>query len=309
MVVDLVRELDRVVEEVSRVAESRRKQLESLGEELARRGLAKAVPLGETERVSNVVGVDGSRARVAVVGSIALYVVKAVAVSAELSPLERLGVVSIDAAVDEDAEGCAEDYMLFLEASLYEEACRTPSTLLIDGPIVDPPRKQLGCSKTFVEDLHGYRATVLRGLVERGSTVVGFVKRLRGCLSGVPAPIAYRYVLRGASRELRLEGSRHLVAIPYLSDVAPRELASLYASMGVEVASYVVLDSRRDAVYRVDVSPPSEVDEALRLLASMPVNDEGVPLYVALAHEACRIPKRLVEVLASRVRQRLRLLA
>ncbi len=297
-------ELDRAVEELRSSISKRLEELRSFGRELAREGVAYAIDARRGSASSTrVVGVDGSRALVERLGSTALYIVKAVAVSLGDAPRRFTKLLVLEDPLDERLEACAEDCMSALEALAYESVGSDVEMLLIDGPIVDPPRAPYPCSRVCAEDLHERRAKTLARIVGRGATVLGFVKRLRASISGVPAPIAFRAICAGVRDQLGV-GEGTTVVVPH-DPALPQRVAETYRRLGLEFVSLVVCDPRRDEPYRIDVAPPDALRTSLEALSSIPRTWDGVPIHVALAHELAKIPRDLVELARIRVRRAL----
>ncbi len=291
-------DLTKVLNEISEEVSSRLKELEALGEEIASSGIAiVAKPRANNEGVA---GVDGSRAKICSIGSISIYIAKAVAIPVKppSKPIEVAEVFAIDDYVDEYSEGCAEDYMLFLEAKLY--GATNAKYVFIDGPLIDPPRPQLRCSKSLVSDLHAFRAKAISSLIRSDRVAIGIVKKLVGSLKGIPATLAYRVVCSSVAKRLGIENANELLlAIPYDRKLAPEEVLEPYRS--IPISSFVVCNPRRKSVLRIDVAPSDKCLEALSLLASLPKSDSGEPLPIALAHELSKVPKTLLNILRSRV--------
>ena len=300
MSIDIVESLDSILSNILRALSERDSELQKLAREIVDSGKTLFLTGSRSYELHRVAGIDGSRARVLTIGSASIYLCKAVAVRLDGYRSDRLKIVAIDAALDEDAEGCAEDVMIALETELYGE-CSECEAVIIDGPIIDPPRPPRRCSSQALDDLHDRRALAIRRVVERGSMVVGVVKRLKGSVLGVPAHLAYhrlcRLVLSIASSRCRA------VALPYLGQVAPEDVVEIYRRHGVEMASYVVMDTRLGSVYRADIVPSSSAERALELLSALPVSNDGLPLPVSLAHEASKIPREVLETLRARAKR------
>ncbi|NPA96736.1 MAG: DNA double-strand break repair nuclease NurA [Crenarchaeota archaeon] len=299
MTIDILEDLDSVLRSILQRLSERDEELRSLARSALSEGRALLIEGVSSYDPSAIVGVDGSRARIVTVGSSSVYLCRAVAVWLNGRRVDKARIVAVDAALDEDAEGCAEDAMIALETELYSE-CIGCRAIVIDGPIVDPPRPPKEC---FAHEagLHEDRARSIKRAIESGALVVGVVKRLKGCLLGAPAHLAY-YRLCRLVEDLARSRAR-IVAVPYLGPVAPSDVAEVYRGLGVEISSFVVLSSSRSSLYRVDVAPARYARRALELLASLPQSNDGLPLPVSLAHEASRIPRVVVETLRARAKR------
>ncbi len=191
--------------------------------------------------------------------------------------------------------------------------------VVIDGPIIDPPREPHDMSLGIVRrvlgidlgDYHAWRAKTIRRALERGKKVIGVVKRVRG--SGEPL----RYIT-----DLSIVSSEELLATVLLNE-ARRELgchdctiatkpiplrldlASVYMGNGVNVmVSYVVFRGC-NRVLRIEVARTAgsepEVEEVLKVLDALTPYGSCLPLPVVLAHEKCRIGKDMAQLLRESV--------
>jgi len=297
---EIFEELDNTIKNLENSIRGRVEHLKRLGKRFAEEGLAHGLELRERSLQGlRIVGVDGSRSRVEVLGSTAVYILRAVAVELGSRPAEFTRVVVVEDPLDENLEACAEDCMSYLETVAYG-ALPNIDYLVIDGPIADPPREQRYCSTHCVDGLHERRAKSLAEIVGGGGTVLGFVKRLRGSVSGLPAPIAFKAICSGVREALGL--SRSTTIVIHNNTPAPTNIVEVYRRAGLRFSSFVVCDPLRDEPYRIDISPPESRTRALEVLISIPRTFSGLPLHVALAHQLARVPQELVELVRLRIR-------
>jgi len=296
--------LERIRERVKRFEERARQ----LAQELERFGAVyTAKSCGPPQRVA---GLDSSMAIASPHPSTRIAIVKASLIESSasgsrvLKDVFRVEVVEAPRRVVDDV---VEDLMLALESSLLSE--RIEGMLLIDGPVVDPPRPQSPHSTTLLrsavgeENLHAYRAHRIAELLSRGVDVVGFVKRIEGVGSDgeLLEPILFR-ALRILEQKL---GSRVYIAAD-LEREHP-EAVKHYREAGIDIVHVYALYGAR--AIRIDVACLSRCSldrcsEVVERVLSLP-SLNGVPLPVALAHERCRVGRDVVEVVERCIARRI----
>jgi len=293
-------EIERCIEKLRESLKKFDERAKELAERIESSGALRE--LAEPRTLPRAMGLDSSMARASPHPSTHIAIVRAALIESSLSTgfrvlkdVFRIELVEVPRRVVDDV---VEDLMLAIETSLVREVPEG-ATVLIDGPIVDPPRPQSPYSPKLlrdvvgIEDLHGYRARCIANLLMRGMRVVGFVKRIEGTSSG-GEPL--EPLLRRALAILRKRRGREVYALLDVEREHPEALAP-YRSLGIEILHAYALYG--DRVVRIDVPclracREDAIDIVERVL-SLP-RLKSMPLPVALAHERCRIGKDVAEL-------------
>ena len=212
------------------------------------------------------------------------------------------------------AEVKAELKMLGLEAELLKEAVDDGvQMVMVDGPIVDPPRPLRIAGRDYDEYVR-MRARVLRKAVEKGVLVIGLVKRVTGNMfigaiaqDGIQPP----YFMR------RLRWGDRILLDAMLTSLLMRDKDGLYRtrhfeplsehigayddykSAGLKVLTFFTQARVDTPPVRVEVLPAEEdlipLVAALVKLTTLP--GQPYPMPIMMAHEKSLIRKGLAETL------------
>ncbi len=309
----------RLVHRVSRL----RSELQRKVRELIDQGLVFALEGGEFK--GSAVGIDGSSNVILSLWGLHVFAVLVTRI------LINMQSKSIDIEYPYSFVDVVEDPSGNLYRDIVDEVMLASETValssvrgdivVIDGPIIDPPREPHDMSLDIVKralgidlgDYHAWRAKTIRRALEGGKKVIGVVKRVRG--SG--ELLRYIYIT-----DLSIVSSEELLATMLLNE-ARRELgcydctivtkpiplkldlASVYMENGVNVVVSYVMFRGCDRVLRIEVACTAgsepEVEGAFRVLDALAPYGSCLPLPVALAHEKCRIGKDTAQLLRESV--------
>ncbi len=258
------------------------------------------------EPSTNCTAIDGSKVLVLDTEWMALYALNATAITItedrvevvkELSTLEV--VTELDPAVREQV---SDDIMLSLETRILYDVVEEGNreTILIDGPLIDPPREQVVDIERIarfigVNRVHEFRSKVFAEALSRGIEIVGIVKRIsRNPFVVHPLvknpdilsllPIALRYLGIGTNEIFVLK--------PLECICRAHGVSKYYEDRNLKIVCMYVATRRR--VLRIEFfSDGNRVDEEKALKFVRYVDPElGVPLPVLIVHNLCsRIKK------------------
>lgn len=277
---------------------------------------------------SVVVGIDGSSNVIASIDPMYVFAVLVTrvtlnAISNSLTVEYPFSIVSI---VSDPSGNIYRDVIndvmlicetLALDTTLYRDL------VVIDGPIIDPPRNVHTLSIDLVrkilgidlDDYHEWRAKIIRRIIETGAMVIGIVKRLRSSeilrqLIGLD-PICNE----GLLATMLLNEARKVLGC-YDCTIATKpvelnhSLVSAYRRHGIDVSvSYIAFRGCSKAV-RVEIAHRSAEAESsllqiLRLLDSLTPYGACIPLPVSLAHEKCKLNRDIVTLLRKSISAKL----
>lgn len=226
-------------------------------------------------------------------------------------------------------EPAAEAALMVLETlTLRRLADAEPGIVFIDGPIVDPPaRLDPGTAVQavmrlldappeealrVVEEYHRIRARVVAGLVERGHTVVGVVKRI-----GRVDLLARRLARLGIADAGRIGDEDLVLALvaaakargdgvfytePVEATSLPGDVYRCYLDAGLRVYASYTFSPYTLRPYRVEVAVPQgaeprgAVERAIAAAQGLTLPGQSLPLPVVLAHEKTRIRRGLAQL-------------
>ncbi len=200
--------------------------------------------------------------------------------------LEDLNYYPLEYGV-EDADEAAEYDMMAMEARALLEASSHAELLVVDGPLVDPPREPRGgVARVRHKGYHKLRATMLSKAFRR-TLVVGFVKKPRS--ERLLAPIlGWRgYDIDAATTVLEEYRGFMLGPIRLRGGVY-----SEYESLGI-CTSYIMAPWWPHAA-RVE-APCSRIGEACSLLLALTPKGSLAPIPVQAAHQLASIGRSGVE--------------
>lgn len=275
-------------------------------------------PIEDWERI--VVGIDGSFQVIGGTGGLWYAPISVAQIVMNQENL-RMPLVTIQTHIEEIDEnktpnifGAAEEKMLEKETEMIMSwGCENiPSLIMIDGPIVDPPR---GGSAKYIQK----RAkTILQAMIE--SSLVGCVKkprdrflieylvsegveeRLLKKFSGDQFLIVYLFHL------LRSEGIKGPLCTKCISPPKSKAV-SKYEENGVEFScQFFQLDSLSRPI-RLDlagIQSEKRAEDTVSNIVFWTYPRHHIPLPVMLAHEKCRIRRGCAEVLFDEIMARKR---
>lgn len=281
--------------------------------------------LDSDENLRNVViGIDGSSSVIASMDPMYIFAVLVTRVTLDIvsSSLSVEYPFSFTSIVN-DPSGSAyrdviNDVMLICETIALDTVLHRDlrDLIVVDGPIIDPPRdvhalsidlvrKVLGIQ---VDDYHEWRAKILRSVVEAGSMVIGVVKRLRSSEALKQLidldPIYSEEILASMLlNEARKELGCYDCAVATKPVELSHSLISVYRRHGVDISvSYVMFRGcskaiRVEIAHRHDLKSESSLLQILKVLNSLTPYGTCIPLPVSLAHEKCRLNRDIVALL------------
>ena len=218
-------------------------------------------------------------------------------------------------------EAAAEAAMLLLETLALGSAAHTGAeTLMLDGPLIDPPapidesvwgllRAEIlqGLSKPV--DYHAMRAKSLRRLVEEsGVQVIGVVKRVSGSTLISRAVPAAPTALRGLGDDDLLAVLGHVirdkrVAIGPFEPQLPSNILASYRAEDSRIITYYTYSPwtgkplRVETIASLDRDEARVVEETASMVAGMTPPGHNYPLPVQLAHEKSHLSRRLARLI------------
>lgn len=278
--------------------------------------------LGNGEKPKNVViGIDGSSSVVASIDPMHIFAVLVARVTLDTvsSSLSVEYPFSFTSIINDPSgnvhRDVINDVMLICETIAMDTALHR-DIIMVDGPIIDPPRdvhtlsidlvrKVLGIQ---VNDYHEWRAKILRRVVEAGSMVIGVVKRLRSGealkqLIGLDPIYSEEMLASMLLNEARKELGCHDCAVATKPVKLSHSLISVYRRHGVDISvSYVMFRGcskviRVEIAHRHDLKSESSLLQILKVLNSLTPYGTCIPLPVSLAHEKCRLNRDVVALL------------
>jgi len=278
---------------------------------------------------SIVVGIDGSSNVVASIDPMYVFAVLVTrvtlnTVSNSLTVEYPFSIISIVS----DPSGnmyrdVINDVMLICETLALDTALHR-DLIVIDGPIIDPPRnvhtlsidlarRVLGIN---LDDYHEWRARIIRRIVETGAMVIGVVKRLRGGealrqLIGLDSICNEELLASMLLNEARKELGCYDCTIVTKPVELNHSLVSAYKRHGIGVSvSYIMFRGCSKAVrveiaHRCNSKSENSLIQVLKLLDSLTPYGTCVPLPVSLAHEKCRLNRNIVALLRKSISTKL----
>ncbi len=262
--------------------------------------------LDHVEPPGSYAGVDGWLARVYTVYSQAVYYTRAVAVymldgSEDLGVLEDLILLPVEGGY-EDCDEAAEYTMMTMEARLVLESSGRVPLVMVDGPLVDPPREPRSqLARRLHSNYHPSRAGLLRE-ASRRALVVGYVKKPRGERLLAPLLEWRGYDLEVATVVLQTVAGEEVVML------GPIELAGgvydAYRLYGLRLCTAYTITPWWQYARRVEAEC-GRIEEAVALVHALTPRGAKHPVPVQLAHQEANRGREALGTLRSMLAGRL----
>ena len=285
---------------------------------------------------SAITSIDGSRQVVGGRGK-RYYIMLSVAI-VELSQgiygnfkvrYPNIELIAFEDPTGDKIEVLGEDLMLLVETEALRKKvneCISGERIMLDGPIVDPPREPSGEFKELFKNINYIknRCSILKEAWKRGIKIYGYVKNIKTDnflkdLLGTKVDIK-RYIDTYASDE---ELVFSLLTLLYLKQrrtnekqvifftdpqVAPLKIPIYQKYLKEDIKIYYTysMPYLGGKVYRLEIAVPRDTDESevkrdllegIKLTTTLTLPGQRIPIPIHLAHEKCKIRKGAAEII------------
>lgn len=340
LLIDLITESRERAEEYYKEFKNTKKELKDILSILIKKEIVKKLPYNNKEKLrkfSNIptAGIDGSRQIIG--GALGrYYILLSAGISNFPSGINKeclmeysdVKIISYTDPAGELVFSIGEDLMLELETkAIYHYINNLASKiqecyLLLDGPLVDPPRFPIGGGKKYIE----YRSKALLNCIQRDPKIfiIGYNKRVMGNYFN-------KYIERELDRKLNITSDfdflsllflilRHKVGSNYIFYTKPIRITDIvhnqniykeYEKNGVDIYSFYASFGPINPVFKVDFIPSLEeeeedkilqkVEDILLFLRTSTYPEMRYPLQIITAHEKISIRKGVAEILYNEI--------